>query len=345
MIVSKVSTSKVLKLSVHKKKSNKTVLITGGAGFLGSQLCERKLKKGYNVICLDSLLSGRMSNIAEFLGNKSFKFVKHDVIEPYSFDGPVDEIYNMACAASPPKYQKYPIHTLKTNVMGAMNALELARKKGARIFQASTSEIYGDPLISPQSEDYNGNVNTHGPRSCYDEGKRAAETLFHDYHNAYGVDIRVARIFNTYGPNMDPEDGRVVSNFIVQALQNNDITIYGNGNQTRSFCYVDDLLNGIEALMALSEANPSPVNIGNPVEFTMRELAQKVLIETGSRSKIIHMDLPVDDPKQRKPDISLAKSLLGWSPEVSLQQGLKKTIPYFASEISNQLQKDALTLP
>ncbi|MEH6360492.1 MAG: UDP-glucuronic acid decarboxylase family protein [Amylibacter sp.] len=343
--MSKISTSKVLKLSVHKKKPNKTVLITGGAGFLGSQLCDRKLKKGYNVICLDSLLSGRLSNIAEFLGNKSFKFVKHDVIEPYSFDGPIDEIYNMACAASPPKYQKHPIHTLKTNIMGAMNALDLARKKGARIFQASTSEIYGDPLISPQPECYNGNVNMHGPRSCYDEGKRAAETLFHDYHNAYGVDIRIARIFNTYGPNMDPEDGRVVSNFIVQALQNNDITIYGRGNQTRSFCYVDDLLNGIEALMASSETYSSPVNIGNPVEFTMLELAQMVLLETDSRSKIIHMDLPVDDPKQRKPDITLAKSMLGWAPEVSLQQGLKKTIPYFASEISNQLQNDVLTLP
>jgi UDP-glucuronate decarboxylase len=333
MTVGDKSINKVFNFPVRQRGQKKTIVITGGAGFLGSQLCERKLLKGHRVVCIDNLLSGRMINIASFQSDKNFNFVEHDVINPYDVTGHVDEIYNMACAASPPKYQIDPIHTFKTNVFGALNALELARKKNARIFQASTSEVYGDPLISPQPEGYKGNVNIHGPRACYDEGKRSAETLFYDFSVRYGVDIRIARIFNTYGPHMDPFDGRVVSNFIMQAIQSQDISIYGNGDQTRSFCYVDDLLDGIEKLMASREVIADPVNIGNPVEFTVRELAQLVLKHTRSKSKITHTDLPVDDPRQRRPDIALAKKALDWVPTISLQQGLEKTIPYFSAEL------------
>ena len=333
MTVSGKKSKKILNLPLHRKETKKTIVVTGGAGFLGSQLCERKLDKGYRVVCIDNLLSGRLENISPFRHDKNFTFVEHDVIKPYDVSGSVDEIYNMACAASPPKYQIDPIHTFKTSVFGAMNALELAREKDAMVFQASTSEVYGDPLISPQPEGYSGNVNMHGPRSCYDEGKRAAETLFHDYAESYGIKTRIARIFNTYGPHMDPSDGRVVSNFIVQAIQSEDITIYGSGEQTRSFCYVDDLLDGIEKLMASTEKLVEPVNIGNPIEFTVRELAHLVIKETGSKSHIVHMDLPIDDPKQRRPDIRLAKKALDWTPHISLRQGLKKTIPYFASEL------------
>lgn len=344
MAVSGENSKKILNLPLHRKEHQKTIVITGGAGFLGSHLCERKLAKGYRVVCIDNLLSGRMENISSFQQDKNFSFVEHDVISPYAVSGPVDEIYNMACPASPPKYQINPIHTLKTSVFGALNALELARKKNATVFQASTSEVYGDPLISPQPEGYNGNVNTHGPRSCYDEGKRAAETLFHDYGELYGVRTRIARIFNTYGPQMDPGDGRVVSNFIVQALQSEDITIYGSGEQTRSFCYVDDLLDGIDKLMGSTEELVDPINLGNPVEFTVRELAHMVIEQTGSKSKIIHKDLPIDDPKQRRPDIRLSKKALGWAPHISLHQGLKKTIPYFAAEIERLSENGVLAM-
>lgn len=342
MTVSVKKPTKILNLALRRKKNKKTIVITGGAGFLGSQLCERKLSKGYRVVCIDNLLSGRLENMASFWRNKNFTFVEHDVIKPYDVQGPVDEIYNMACPASPPKYQINPIHTFKTSVFGAVNALDLAREKDAVVFQASTSEVYGDPLVSPQPEGYNGNVNMHGPRSCYDEGKRAAETLFHDYAERYGVKIRIARIFNTYGPHMDPNDGRVVSNFIVQAIQSEDLTIYGSGEQTRSFCYVDDLLDGIETLMASTEILTDPINIGNPVEFTVRELAHMVIKHTGSKSRIVHKDLPIDDPKQRRPDIRLAQKALEWTPRITLQRGLKKTIPYFVAEIERLSVNGAL---
>ncbi|NSY39854.1 NAD-dependent epimerase/dehydratase family protein [Leisingera sp. ANG59] len=312
----------------------RTVLVTGGAGFLGSQLCARKLQQGHQVICLDNLQTGRMRNITPLMSHRSFRFIEHDVITPYQLKGPVHQIFNLACPASPPKYQLDPIHTFKTSVMGAMNALELAREKGAKVFQASTSEIYGDPEISPQPEGYRGCVNTFGPRACYDEGKRAAETLFHDYHHRYGVQIAIARIFNTYGPFMDPQDGRVVSNFINQALRGKDITVYGSGGQTRSFCYSGDLLDAIEALMDLNEAAPAPVNLGNPGEFTVLELARKVCTLTGTRSQVVFKDLPQDDPKQRKPDISVARSKLGWQPKVRLEDGLHRTIRHFQAEMA-----------
>ncbi|MCC6794963.1 MAG: SDR family oxidoreductase [Candidatus Hydrogenedentes bacterium] len=301
-------------------------LITGGAGFIGSHICERLLDRGEEVLCLDNFFTGSKRNIEHLLGNPRFELIRHDVIEPIVIE--VDRIYNMACPASPVHYQYNPIKTVKTNVMGAMNMLGLARRVKARILQASTSEVYGDPHVHPQVEAYWGNVNTIGIRSCYDEGKRVAETLFFDYHRQNKVDIRVARIFNTYGPRMDPDDGRVVSNFIVQALRGEPITIYGEGQQTRSFCYVDDLVNGLIALMDCDDFT-GPVNLGNPGEFTIAELAQEVLAMTGSKSKIDYRPLPADDPVRRQPDISLAKSKLNWQPAIPLKDGLKKAIAYF----------------
>jgi UDP-glucuronate decarboxylase len=304
------------------------ILVTGGAGFLGSHLCERLLKDGNEVVCIDNLFTGQKANIAHLLGNANFEFVRHDVIDPFKFE--VDQIYNLACPASPPHYQYNPIKTIKTSVMGAINCLGLAKRVRARIFQASTSEVYGDPTVHPQPESYWGNVNPIGKRSCYDEGKRCAETLFFDYHRENKVDIRVIRIFNTYGPRMHPNDGRVVSNFIVQALKGEDLTIYGDGTQTRSFCYVDDLIEGFVRFMAQSET-VGPMNLGNPGEFTMLQLAEKTLALVGGKSKIVHKPLPADDPKQRKPDITLAKKILKWEPAVALDEGLKRTIAYFRS--------------
>ncbi|MBQ4378190.1 MAG: SDR family oxidoreductase [Treponema sp.] len=307
--------------------TKKTVLVTGGAGFVGSHLCKALLDRGNHVICMDNFFTGRMSNIEALKKNQDFDLVIHDVTLPYSFY--VDEIYNLACPASPPHYQRDPISTYKTSIYGAMNALELADKWNAKVFQASTSEVYGDALVHPQPENYWGNVNPHGIRSCYDEGKRGAETLFFDYHREHGTRIKVVRIFNTYGPHMNPEDGRVVSNFIMQALRGEDITVYGDGNQTRSFQYVDDLIRGFLCLMDSDDSITGPVNMGNPGEFTMLELAEKVLALTGSKSKIVHKPLPGDDPKQRKPDITLAGKLFGWKPEIMLDEGLKRTIEYF----------------
>ena len=310
----------------------KTVLVTGGAGFLGSHLCARLLDRGCHVVCMDNFFTGRPENVRPLMGNGDFELIRHDVTLPYSFY--VDEIFNLACPASPPHYQRDPIATYKTSVLGAMNALELADKWHAKVFQASTSEVYGDALVHPQPESYWGNVNPHGIRSCYDEGKRGAETLFFDYHRQHGTRTKVVRIFNTYGPHMNPEDGRVVSNFIIQALKGEDITVYGEGRQTRSFCYVDDLIRGFLLLMDSPEDVTGPVNLGNPGEFTMLELAEKVIALTGSKSRITHMPLPGDDPKQRRPDISLAGSLLGWKPEIMLEEGLKRTIEYFKGAIS-----------
>ena len=308
------------------------IIVTGGAGFIGSHLCKRLVENGDEVVCVDSLFTGSMENIAELMEHDNFKFVQHDIVDPY-FDE-ADQIYNLACPASPPHYQYNPIHTSKTSVMGSINMLGMARKCGARILLSSTSEVYGDPLVHPQPESYRGNVNTIGIRSCYDEGKRMAETLFFDYHREHGVDIKVIRIFNTYGPNMNPEDGRVVSNFIVQALKGVDITIYGDGTQTRSFCYVSDLVEGMYRMMNDSRDDfTGPVNIGNPGEFTMLELAQKVIDITGSSSKIVHMELPADDPTQRKPVIELAKKELDWEPTIPLDEGLKMTIPYFKEKL------------
>lgn len=307
--------------------TKKTVLVTGGAGFVGSHLCKALLDRGNHVICMDNFFTGRMENIESLKSNPDFDVLIHDVTLPYSFY--VDEIFNLACPASPPHYQRDPIATYKTSIYGAMNALELADKWNAKVFQASTSEVYGDALVHPQPEDYWGNVNPHGIRSCYDEGKRGAETLFFDYHREHGTRIKVVRIFNTYGPHMNPEDGRVVSNFIMQALRGEDITVYGDGNQTRSFQYVDDLIRGFLCLMDSDDSITGPVNMGNPGEFTMLELAEKVLALTGSKSKIVHKPLPGDDPKQRKPDITLAGKLFGWKPEIMLDEGLKRTIEYF----------------
>jgi UDP-glucuronate decarboxylase len=302
------------------------ILVTGGAGFLGSHLCDRLLEQGHDVLCLDNFFTGAKRNIAHLLGKPGFELMRHDVIDPFKAE--VDQIYNLACPASPVHYQHNPIKTTKVSVMGAINALGLAKRIGARILQASTSEVYGDPTVHPQEESYWGNVNPIGIRSCYDEGKRCAETLFFDYHRQNQVDIRVMRIFNTYGPRMHPGDGRVVSNFICQALRGEDITLYGDGSQTRSFCYVDDLIAGMMALMN-QEETVGPVNIGNPGEFTIRELALKVIELTGSQSKLISLPLPSDDPQQRKPDITLAKKHLGWQPRYDLEAGLKETIPYF----------------
>lgn len=308
------------------------ILITGGAGFLGSHLCERLLHQGHEVTCMDNLFTGRKRNIAHLYKDLNFEFIRHDVVDPFKLE--IDQIYNLACPASPVHYQHNPIKTTKTSVMGAINCLGLAKRVGARVLQASTSEIYGDPSVHPQPEAYWGNVNTIGLRSCYDEGKRCAETLFFDYHRQNNVDIRVMRIFNTYGPRMDPNDGRVVSNFIVQALKGQDITIYGDGSQTRSFCYVDDLLEGMVRLMN-KDGITGPVNIGNPGEFTIKQLAEKVIELTDTKSKIIYADLPSDDPKQRQPDISLAKAELGWEPTIQLEEGLKRTIPYFRDLIED----------
>lgn len=305
----------------------KRILITGGAGFLGSHLCERLLNEGNEIICADNLFTGRKQNIAHLMSHPNFEFMRHDITEPICVE--VDQIYNLACPASPPHYQYNAIKTIKTSVMGAINVLGLARRVHARVFQASTSEIYGDPEVHPQPESYWGHVNTIGLRSCYDEGKRVAETLFFDYHRQNGVDIRVVRIFNTYGPRMLPDDGRVVSNFIVQALRGNDITIYGDGTQTRSFCYVDDLIEGFVKFMDTDNFT-GPVNLGNPGEFTMLELAEQVLKKVGGKSKIVFRPLPSDDPKQRQPDITLAKNKLGWEPKVPLSDGLDRTIAYFA---------------
>ncbi|MCR5235469.1 MAG: SDR family oxidoreductase [Lachnospiraceae bacterium] len=305
----------------------KRVLVTGGAGFLGSNLCDRLIADGNDVICVDNLFTGSKDNIRHLLGNPYFEFIRHDVIQPIYVE--CDQIYNLACPASPLWYQKDPIYTTKTSIYGAFNTLGLAKRTGARILQTSTSEVYGDPECNPQTEDYRGCVNTIGPRSCYDEGKRVAETLFFDYHRQHGVDIKVMRIFNTYGPRMDIGDGRVVSNFIVQALKGEDITIYGDGSQTRSFCYVDDLIEGMVRLMNSRDGFTGPVNIGNPGEFTIKQLAEIVIELTGSKSKLVYKDLPVDDPTQRRPDITLAKKELNWEPTVQLKNGLVSTIAYF----------------
>lgn len=308
----------------------KRILVTGGAGFIGSHLCERLLSNGHEVICLDNFFTGNKQNIIHLLSNPFFELVRHDVTIPYFVE--VDEIYNLACPASPIYYQFDAIQTVKTSVMGAINMLGLAKRTKAKILQASTSEVYGDPFIHPQVESYWGNVNPIGIRSCYDEGKRCAETLFMDYHRMNEVDIRIIRIFNTYGPRMNPNDGRVVSNFIVQALEGKDITIYGTGEQTRSFQYIDDLVDGMIKMMEV-DGFIGPVNIGNPNEFSMLELAQKVIQQTGSKSQIINKPLPMDDPKQRQPDISLAKEKLNWSPTINLEEGLNNTIAYFKTII------------
>ncbi len=304
----------------------KRILVTGGAGFLGSHLCDRLIADGNDVICLDNLFTGSKDNIRHLLSHPYFEFIRHNVTEPIRLE--VDQIYNLACPASPVHYQYNPIETAKTSVMGSLNMLGLARRTKARILQASTSEVYGDPQVHPQPESYWGSVNPIGKRSCYDEGKRLAETLFFDYHRQTGVDIRVIRIFNTYGPRMNPSDGRVVSNFIVQALRGEDITVYGDGTQTRSFCYVDDLIDGMVRMME-TEDFTGPVNIGNPGEFTMLELAEKVIRLTGSKSRIVHEPLPSDDPVQRQPVIDLAKEKLDWQPTIDLEDGLKRTIAYF----------------
>ena len=302
------------------------ILITGGAGFLGSHLSKRLLKEGHEVICMDNFFTGRKRNILDLVENSNFEMMRHDVTDPFKVE--CDQIYNLACPASPVHYQYNAIKTIKTSVMGAINCLGLAKRVNARVFQASTSEVYGDPSVHPQPEAYWGNVNPIGIRSCYDEGKRCAETLFMDYRRQNGVDVRIARIFNTYGPNMCPDDGRVVSNFIVQALQGHDITVYGEGEQTRSFCYCDDLIEGLIRMMNQDETT-GPMNIGNPSEFTILELAEKVIKLTGSQSKIIHQTLPSDDPKQRQPDITQARQVLDWEPKYSLDEGLKPTIAYF----------------
>jgi UDP-glucuronate decarboxylase len=305
----------------------KTILVAGGGGFLGSHLCERLLTDGHDVICLDNFYTGSKENIRHLLPNPGFELVRHDITWPVYLE--VDAIYNLACPASPIHYQHDPIQTTKTSVMGAINLLGMAKRLHIPILQASTSEIYGDPTVHPQTEDYWGNVNSIGPRSCYDEGKRCAETLFFDYHRQLGVEIKVVRIFNTYGPRMRADDGRVVSNFIVQALRGEDITLYGEGTQTRSFCYVDDLIEGFVRMMATPPEVTGPVNLGNPGEFTIRELAEQILALTGSRSRLVHRDLPKDDPARRRPDIARARNLLGWTPTIPLDEGLPRTIAYF----------------
>ncbi len=311
--------------------NRKRILVTGGAGFLGSHLCERLLTLGNEVLCLDNFFTGSKDNIQHLILNPFFELIRHNICEPIKLE--VDEIYNLACPASPFHYQRFPVETVRTNVLGAANVLELARHFKIKIFQASTSEVYGDPLQHPQQESYWGNVNPIGIRSCYDEGKRCAETLFFDYSRQFQIPIKVGRIFNTYGPHMNVNDGRVVSNFIIQALKGENITIYGNGRQTRSFCYVDDLIDGIIRLMATDSEVVGPVNIGNPTEFSMLELAEEVISLTRSSSKIVFQSLPADDPKQRQPDISLAQTLFGWQPKVPLKEGLLKTIEYFTKRL------------
>jgi UDP-glucuronate decarboxylase len=323
------------------KRAHKRILVTGGAGFLGSHLCERLLARGDDVLCVDNFFTGGRENVAHLLGHPRFELMRHDVTFPLHVE--VDEIYNLACPASPVHYQHNPVQTVKTSVHGAINMLGLAKRLGAKILQASTSEVYGDPTVHPQPEEYRGNVNPIGPRSCYDEGKRCAETLFFDYHRQEGVRVRVARIFNTYGPRMHPNDGRVVSNFIVQALRDEPITLFGDGAQTRSFCYVDDLIDGLVRLMDAPDAAASgPVNLGNPGEFTIRELAELVLRLTGSRAPLCHRPLPMDDPMQRCPDIGKARRLLGWEPTVPLEQGLLRTIAHFGETLGLRAPMPAL---
>lgn len=317
----------------------KTILITGGSGFLGSNLCIRLINEGNRVICIDNNYTGRLSNLGNVINHPNFVFIEHDITMPIDISEKIDQIYNLACPASPPAYQgAHSIMTTKVCVLGAINMLGLAKIHNATILQASTSEIYGEPMVHPQTEDYRGNVNPIGIRACYDEGKRCAESLFFDYHRLEGVDIKVIRIFNTYGPNMDPNDGRVVSNFICQALSNQDITIYGKGEQTRSFCYVDDLIEAMIRMMNSPLGFTGPVNTGNPSEFTIKELAEKIISKIGGQSKLIYKDLPSDDPTQRKPDITLAKTKLNWEPRVKLDDGLDKTIAYFKTQI-NQFKK------
>ncbi len=308
-------------------QNQKRILVTGGAGFLGSHLCDRLVEEGHDVLCLDNFFTGTKNNVVHLLGRKNFELIRHDLVHPIFLE--VDEIYNLACPASPVHYQYNPVKTVKTNIVGAINMLGLAKRVKARILQASTSEVYGDPAVHPQTEDYWGNVNPIGLRSCYDEGKRCAETLFFDYHRQNKVNIRVVRIFNTYGPRMHPNDGRVVSNFIVQALRNQELTVYGDGSQTRSFCFVDDLVEGLVRMMNGDNNFPGPVNLGNPHEFSMLELAERILNLTGSKSSILFQPLPQDDPRQRRPDISLAEKHLGWKPKTDLEAGLRKTIAYF----------------
>ena len=322
--------------------SSKRILVTGGAGFLGSHLCEKLLGMGHEVLCVDNYFTGRRSNVDHLLANPRFELLRHDVTFPLYIE--VDEIYNLACPASPVHYQHDPVQTTKTSVIGAINMLGLAKRLHAKILQASTSEVYGDPVVHPQTEDYWGNVNPIGFRSCYDEGKRCAETLFFDYHRQHKMKIKVARIFNTYGPRMHPQDGRVVSNFIMQALANQNITIYGAGKQTRSFCYVSDLVDGLVRLMDSPDALTGPVNIGNPVELTIIQLAESIIAKTGSKSQLIFEPLPHDDPMQRKPDITLARTALGWEPKVGLQEGLAHTIEFFTRlrlEMGGDLQAQA----
>ncbi|KCZ57812.1 UDP-glucuronic acid decarboxylase family protein [Hyphomonas atlantica] len=307
------------------------ILVTGGAGFIGSFLCERLLETGAEVLCVDNFFTGRRSNVAHLLDNPKFEVMRHDVTVPLFVE--VDQIYNMACPASPVHYQFDPVQTTKTSVHGAINMLGLAKRTRAKILQASTSEVYGDPEIHPQTEDYWGNVNPLGPRACYDEGKRCAETLFFDYHRQHGVKIKIARIFNTYGPRMHPNDGRVVSNFIVQALRGEDITLYGDGEQTRSFCFVSNLVDGLIGLMNTEDDVTGPINLGNPGEFTIRQLAEQIIEQTNSTSKLVHRPLPQDDPRQRQPDITRAKTTLGWEPTIALAEGLRPTIEYFRNEI------------
>ena len=315
--------------------TERRALVTGGAGFIGSHLCERLLDRGDEVLCVDNFYTGRRGNVSHLLSNPSFELARHDICFPLYAE--VDEIFNLACPASPIHYQFDPVQTTKTSVHGSINMLGLAKRVKAKILQASTSEIYGDPTVHPQTEDYWGNVNPVGPRSCYDEGKRCAETLFFDYRRQHHLPIKVARIFNTYGPRMHPNDGRVVSNFIIQALRNHDITVYGDGSQTRSFCYVDDLVDGLIRLMETSDDVTGPINLGNPVEFTIRALAEKTIALIGSSSKIVHQPLPLDDPKQRQPNISRAQELLGWEPKVQLEEGLLKAIDYFDRMLSSSV--------
>jgi UDP-glucuronate decarboxylase len=318
--------------SMHNDNPRKRILVTGGAGFLGSHLCDRLLTDGHDVLCVDNFFTGTKDNVNHLFDNPHFELMRHDVTFPLYVE--VDEIYNLACPASPIHYQHDPVQTTKTSVHGAINMLGLAKRLRARIFQASTSEVYGDPELHPQPEHYWGHVNPIGPRSCYDEGKRCAETLFFDYHRQHGMDIKVARIFNTYGPRMHPNDGRVVSNFIVQALRNEPITLYGEGTQSRSFCYVDDMIEGFMHLMQSHQGFTGPVNLGNPREFTMIELAEAIRDLTGSRSELIHLPLPADDPRQRQPEITLAREQLGWEPKIPLLEGLKPTIAYFEHLLS-----------
>ncbi|MBI5221572.1 MAG: SDR family oxidoreductase [Candidatus Magasanikbacteria bacterium] len=315
-------------------KIRSTVLVTGGAGFIGSHLCECLVEDGNRVLCLDNLFTGSKDNIGQLLGNPNFVFIEQEIITPFLIEEKVNQIYNLACPASPVHYQSNAIRTIKANTIGVINVLGLAKKQGARILQASTSEIYGDPLEHPQKESYRGNVNTIGPRACYDEGKRVAETLMFDYHRKWDVEIKVARIFNTYGPRMAMDDGRVVSNLVLQALQNKPLTIYGHGRQIRSFCYIDDLVEGLVKLMNSPVGFTGPVNLGNPGEFTIKELAQEIIELTGSRSKINFNPLPEDDPKQRRPDISLAKKKLSWRPKINLEKGLVYTIEYFRKKLN-----------